>query len=482
MTTPEGMPRVVAVGLGPAGPSLTTPAASAALAAAPYAVLRTGRHPAAEGLPFPTLDHLYEQAVSFEDLYEEIVAAVVASAHHHGGVAYGLPGSPLVLEGTVERLRRREDIMLEVVPALSFCDLAWASLGIDPVAAGVRLVDGESFAAVTAGGGAGPLLVGQCWSRDTLSAIKLSPEDDGPESATLLYHLGLPDELSVEVAWAEIDRTLEPDHLTSLYVPALGSPAGSELVKVAETVRILRQRCPWDREQTHRSLVRHLLEEAYEAVEAIEALPADPAAEASPEQAAHLEEEIGDLLCQVLFHSTLATEEGLFELSDVAATLRTKLVSRHPHVFAGASADSAAHVVAGWERGKLAEKGRSSLMEGIPAAMPALALAAKVERKASGAELGWDATGQPAELPRLLNEVLAASPDAGDQGIGELLFALARLAAAQGGDPEAALRGAVRRFRERFVAAELAAAESGRSLHDLPAGERLALWDGVVTN
>jgi tetrapyrrole methylase family protein/MazG family protein len=436
--------------------------------------LRTRRHPSAEDLPYRSFDELYERASSFEVLYEEIVDAIVVAACEHGNVVYGVPGSPLVLERTVERLRERPEVELEVVPAMSFCDLAWASLGIDPVAEGVRLVDGESFAAASAGGG--PLLVGQCWSRKVLSDIKLSPEDDGPETATILHHLGLPDELVLEVPWAEIDRTLEPDHLTTLYIPALGSPTGSELVRVAETVRILRERCPWDREQTHQSLVRHLVEETYEAIEAIEALGLDPTAE----QAAHLEEELGDLLCQVLFHSTLAAEEGLFQLSDVAAGLRTKLVSRHPHVFAGASADTAAHVVAGWERGKLAEKGRTSLMEGIPAAMPALALAAKVERKATGAHLGWDVTGDVEALGGLLDALLAQGRDQRketDEQLGELLLGLARYASAHGLDPEAALRGAVARFRARFVAVEEAAAASDKPLHELTEEERLALWE-----
>lgn len=468
---------MVAVGLGPAGPELTTPAATDSLAAAPAAVLRTSRHPSAAGLPYPSLDQVYERATSFDALYEEIVLALLALAHEHGEVAYGVPGSPMVLERTVELLRARDEVVLEVLPAMSFCDLAWARLGVDPVSAGLRLIDGESFAEATAAAGVSPLLIGQCWSKTILSTIKLSPEGDEPASATILHHLGLPDELVVEVPWAELDRTIDPDHLTSLYVPSLVSPAGSELVRVAETVRTLRQRCPWDREQTHRSLVRHLLEETYEAIEAIEALSDEPTAE----QSSHLEEELGDLLCQVLFHATLAAEEGLFELSDVASTLRTKLVDRHPHVFGTASADTAAHVVAGWERGKLAEKGRDSLMEGIPAALPALALAAKVERKAAGADLGWGVTGETGELRQLFESVISAPAGAeGTEALGELLLALARRAAAAGGDPEAALRSAVLLFRTRFVAAERAASASGRSLHEMPSDERLELWASTL--
>ena len=107
-----------------------------------------------------------------------------------------------------------------------------------------------------------------------------------------------------------------------MYVPSLEVPVARELMRFAELVRVLRERCPWDREQTHGSLVRHLLEETYEAIEAIEALGDDPAG-ASPAAAAHVSEELGDLLCQVFFHATLAEEEGLFNLADVAEAFTT---------------------------------------------------------------------------------------------------------------------------------------------------------------
>ena len=221
------------------------------------------------------LDHCYEAGATFAEVYQSIVDSLCAAAAEHGSVAYAVPGSPVVAERTVEILRSCESITLEVVPGLSFCDLAWARLGIDPIVSGVRLVDGESFA-IQAAGDAGPLLVGQCWSKAVLSSVKLCFDTD-PGKAVLLHHLGLADEVVVEVPWAEIDRTLEADHLTSLYVPHLEVPIARELSRFAELVRVLRERCPWDREQTHHSLVQHLLEETYEAMEAIELLGDDPA-------------------------------------------------------------------------------------------------------------------------------------------------------------------------------------------------------------
>jgi tetrapyrrole methylase family protein/MazG family protein len=148
----------------------------------------------------------------------------------------------------------------------------------------------------------------------------------------LLHHLGLDDEVVMEVPIEELDRTLEPDHLTSVWVPRLAEPIAPEMARLAELVRTLRERCPWDRRQTHGSLVRHLLEEAYEALDAIDAL-ARAGDDPSRTIVAHVEEELGDLLVQVFFHAALAAESGWFTIADVARAIHDKLVYRHPHVF-----------------------------------------------------------------------------------------------------------------------------------------------------
>lgn len=477
-------PRVVVVGLGPGGPELTTPAAADALREAPVVFLRTARHPAA--LPWlgaggaVALDERYERAQSFEDLYRDIVALLAAAAAEHGSVAYAVPGSPSVAERSVELLRREQALDVVEVPGLSFCDLAWTRLGVDPVNSGVRLVDAESFA-LQAAGDAGPLLVAQCWSRAVLSTVKLS-YDAEPGPAVLLHHLGLEDEVVVEVPWSEIDRTLEPDHLTSLYLPAASAPVAAELTRLAQIVRTLRERCPWDREQTHASLVKHLLEETYETMEAIESLGPSPES-ADLETAEHVEEELGDLLCQVMFHATLAEEEGLFNLADVARRVHDKLVARHPHVFGDVVADSAGAVLANWERNKQSEKNRAHLFEGIPAAMPALARAAKVERKLASYDLGWtttglDAAGLVAALAGLLRIAEWDEPLGGETGeaIGSLLLEQARLIAHRGGDAESLLRHAIDRLGARVVALEAAAGGPGSDLGTLAPERRVELW------
>ena len=207
---------------------------------------------------------------------------------------------PAVVDGSVD---------LVVHPAVSFLDLAFARLGVDPVAGGVTVVDGESFA-IEAAGRSGPLLVAQCWSPSVLSAIKLSVEPAPSDTVTVLHHLGLDDEQILELAWDDLDRSFDPDHLTSLWIPRLDAPVAAELVRLDELVHTLRQRCPWDRAQTHGSLARHLLEESYEVLEAIDEMaavdssPSDQGA-IEEEAVAHLEEELGDLLFQVYFHALL---------------------------------------------------------------------------------------------------------------------------------------------------------------------------------
>lgn len=199
--------------------------------------------------------------------------------------------------------------------------------------------------------------------------------------------------------------------------------------------------CPWDAEQTHSSLVQYLVEETYEVIDAIDA--GDPEA---------LREELGDLLLQVVFHARIAQEEpGGFDIDDVAAGIADKLVRRHPHVFAGAQVADAADSEAAWFALKVAEKGRTSVTDGVPTALPALALTAKLRHRA----LKGGVALEPGEAGA--REVAAAAlADAGDSegALGELIVALVGLGDARGWDVDSAARAAARRYRDELIAAE----------------------------
>jgi tetrapyrrole methylase family protein / MazG family protein len=472
--------RITVVGLGPGDESHVTVHTLAAIDRIPRRFLRTSRHPSAHLVADArSFDDVYESADRFDDVYTTIADALVAAANEHGEVLYAVPGSPLVLERSVRHLLARTDVECDVLPAMSFLDVAYVRLRIDPVEAGVRLVDGHEFATAAAGS-VGPLLVAHTHANWVLSDIKLAVEGArGDEPVVILQRLGTADERIVETTWAELDRTVDADHLTCLYIPELGAAVGSELVRFHELTRTLRDRCPWDREQTHESLVRYLLEETYEVVDALQALdPDDPATDDA------LVEELGDLLYQIEFHSVIAEQEGRFSMADVARTVHDKLVRRHPHVFGHVVADDAGTVVRNWDEIKRAEKGRTSVFDGVATSQPSLSYAFTVQRKAAKVGFDWPSVdGALAKIPEEAAEVVTAAASGDRAGVvdevGDLLFAVVNVARHLDVEPEAALRAATQKFRRRFEGVERLARERGVDLHTADLATLDALWDEV---
>ena len=483
---------ITVVGLGPGSPEHITADTITQIGQIHRRHARTAIHPSAHlVLDAPggaiTHDDLYETADTFADVYAAIADRLIADATDHGHVLYAVPGSPLVLERTVRTLRERSaepdaNFMLDIRPAMSFLDVAWTKLGIDPVEAGVRLVDGHEFATAAADQ-TGPLLVAHTHANWVLSDIKLAVEDaTGDETVVILHAIGTADEQIIETTWAELDRTIEADHLTSIYIPHLAAPVGHHYTRFHELTRTLREQCPWDVEQTHESLIPYLLEETYEVVDALQAL--DDPEHADPD--ADLIEELGDLLYQIEFHATIAEQEGRFTIADVTQGIHDKLVRRHPHVFGdtGSDADDAAAVLANWDEIKQVEKGRTSVFDGIPRSMPALSYAAKVGRKAS--KVGFDWSDVSGAMPKVIEET-AELVEAIDQGdavetdaeLGDLLFAVVNVARHVGVDPELALRRASDKFRTRFEGVEALARGRAFQLKDADLATLDDLWDEV---
>lgn len=469
-------PLVHVAGLGPGPDELLSIATIRLIERIPHRFLRTARHPNAHVAgTAESFDRLYETLPDFDAVYTAIAEELVAASTTHGEVLYLVPGSPLVLEASVARLVGDERVRCVVHPAIGFLDLAWSRLGLDPVEAGVRLIDGHRFA-TEAAGERGPLLVAQVHDRWVASEIKLAHEHaEGDEPVVVLHHLGLPDERVFDVPWAEIDRAVEYDHLTALYVPRLATPIAGSFARLHELARTLRERCPWDREQTHGSLVTHLIEETYEVVDALIALdPDDPATDEA------LIEELGDLLYQVEFHATIAEEEGRFTLAEVADRLHDKLVRRHPHVFGGTLATSASDVESTWDSIKRGERGDgSSMFDGVAAASPALTYATKVQSRAAKVGFDWpDAIGPADKIAEEARELASASsPDDLMAELGDVLFSVVNLARHLGVDAEAALRGSAQRFRGRVETMETLARTRGLELRGLTLAQLDALWD-----
>jgi tetrapyrrole methylase family protein/MazG family protein len=293
-----------------------------------------------------------------------------------------------------------------------------------------------------------------------------------------LQRLGLPDEHVQTVPLADIDRAFEPDHLTSLFVATGDATVAGEFASFVALVERLRGPggCPWDAEQTHHSLRRHVLEEAYEVAAAIEDLPSDAPAGDIPIGAYDgLADELGDLLFQVVIQSVLAAEAGAFNVVDVTRHVHEKLVRRHPHVFGDVHVSGSDEVVTNWEQIKKAEKNATSLVEGITPGLPALLYAQKLYRKATS--IGLDPYAEPdAALHAAVEALARASGDDVEPALGEVLAAVTAVARARGLDAESALLGWSRRFVDRFVAMEHAAAAAGVDLARAEPEQVAAYW------
>ena len=440
------MAKVSICGLGPGGLGQITQATADLLRGPDPVYLRTSRHPSAELAPGATsFDDAYERSESFDDVYQTITDTVIERATADGHVVYAVPGSPLVLERSVRHLRASTDVDVTLLPAVSFLDEVWARLQVDPVDDGVRLIDGLRFA-TDAAGERGPLLVAHVHSSWVLSDIKLAL-DAGPEQqVTVMQRLGTPEERIFDVAWPDLDREVEADHLTTLFLPTMAAPVGYQISRSVEMMRRLRRDCPWDREQSHQSLRKFLIEESYEVLDAIDGLSASTA-DGSAEAYADLEEELGDLWFQILFHAELAAEEGQFTIAEVAEGLCDKMIRRHPHVYEGDDAVDGS-IPANWEQLKQQEKQRGSVLDGIPTSLPALALTEKTLKKAAGVgrEASLDDLGE--SLARFVPE--GSSPD----DVAMVLLTIVELARRQGINTEEALRAKVRRASARFRATE----------------------------
>ncbi len=374
------MPTIRVVGLGPGDEDLVTRRTLRLITDAPVVRLRTRMHPAAAALiDVLSYDHWYDEASSFDDLYARIVQdlAQLAATSPNDEVVYAVPGSPVVAERTVELLRARKDVVVVCEPAVSVIDVACAALEIDPVAQGLRIVD--ALDSVEPFRGPGPLLVLQTYSPEVMSVVatRLHPSTE----VSVLFHLGLRDEEVVVMRARELAGFTKADHLTSLWIEGIRG-VGEAMEDLVSLARQLRAECPWDQEQTHRSLTKHLLEESYEALDALEAFgEAQQRGEVDAELVEHVQEELGDVLYQIVFHAELGDEEDLFTLATIADSLRGKLISRHPHVFGDTEVRDVTDVLDRWETLKQKEKGRTSVIDGVPTQLPALALYTKLLAK-----------------------------------------------------------------------------------------------------
>lgn len=457
---------------------------------------RTYMHPTIEQLKqdipklrIESFDRLYDESDDWSTLYPQMAEEICALAVEQP-VIYAVPGHPLVGEISVQlllKLARARGLSTRIVSGLSFIEPVCNLLELDPFDIGAQIVDATSLAAAWIDGVAGkiiptvPLLVVQVYNRRLASEVKLSLGEFYPDEwpVTLVRAAGVNgDETVIKMPLYELDRNTFANHLSTLYVPPVSELAALRFPETLRTITMRLRRdpdgCPWDRQQTHESLKRYVIEETYEVVEALEERNMDK-----------LAEELGDLLLQVYLHAEIARQADEFTIGDVFEHINAKLIRRHPHIFGDVEVSNAGQVVQNWEEIKRQERASAgvdlqaeSILDRVPQATPALMIAQEYQKRV--VKTGFEFTALQdvyAKLEEELEEIKqATSAEEQLEEIGDLLFMVAKLARFLKVDAEEALRLANRKFRSRFQSMELFARAEERTLNSYSTEEWKNLW------
>ncbi len=477
-------PGITIVGLGPGDASLITRQVWEVLEQAAEITLRTRQHPAALSLPshltVSSFDELFDRTDSLEAILRSIAESILEKGSRDQGVVYVVPGDPSVGDATVEAVKlgaQGAGIPLQIFHGLSFVEPCLRLAEIDGLN-GLVMMDAMDVARRYHPPFPPdlPVLIGQLVNRQVASEVRGCLMNQYPEDhPTLLIHAaGTPQAAVENVPLRGVDSSVRIGAMTALLVQP--APPQTSFESFQETVAHLRapDGCPWDREQTHLSLRKHLLEEAYEALDALDQKSVE-----------HLQEELGDLLLQIVIQVQIATEDGEFQMADVLSGINTKLIRRHPHVFGDVDVENVGEVLHNWESLKEQERkvsgGDRGSLDGVPGSLPALAQALEYQSRAARVGFDWpDVNGVLAKVDEEIKEV--QDEDAGEAQaaeMGDLFFALVNVARWLDIDPEAALRGANQRFKARFARVEAAARSSGTSLSDMDIEALESLWQAA---
>ncbi|MBT2735284.1 nucleoside triphosphate pyrophosphohydrolase [Bacillus sp. ISL-7] len=448
--------------------------------------LRTKEHPVVselekEGLRYTSFDSIYEKHDQFEEVYEEIVETLLQKAESET-IVYAVPGHPLVAERAVQLLLAygpTRDIEISIGGGQSFIDALFTSLKIDPIE-GFQLLDGTSLNAAQLQIDQ-HMIVSQVYDQFVSSNVKLTLMEKLPDDyqVYIVTAAGSSQEIIEKVPLFELDRNVSINNLTSVYIP----PVKEEQIllknfsKLREIIAELRSPtgCPWDREQTHESLKKYLIEETYEVIDAI-----------NHEDIDHLIEELGDVLLQVMLHAQIGEDDGYFSIDDIIEGLSAKMIRRHPHVFGNGQADNAEEVVRNWQEIKKLEKGEvpASLLEGVSMALPNLLRAYELQKKAAKVGFDWQEITPALEKVKEELEEFVNELDGTDEGMarakgefGDLLFAFVNVARFLKIHPEEALFETNEKFTRRFQFVEEKVKGSGRTFEEHTLEQLDLYWD-----
>ncbi|OIJ20516.1 nucleoside triphosphate pyrophosphohydrolase [Anaerobacillus alkalidiazotrophicus] len=449
--------------------------------------LRTKEHPVveqleAEGFTYQSFDHIYENNDQFKDVYQEITSELIEKAKEKD-IVYGVPGHPFVAESTVQLLvqqSKEHNITLEIVGGQSFLDNMFQALQIDPIE-GCQIVDGTELlkAEIQV---RHHIIICQVYDAFIASEVKLTLMDLLPDEyeVTIVTAAGSSQEEIKKVPLYELDRVATLNNLTAVYVP----PVKDETIlyrdfdKLREVIAHLRgpNGCPWDKKQTHTSLKKYLLEEAYEVLDAIDEEDED-----------HLAEELGDVLLQVMLHAQIGEDEGMFTVDDVISSLTEKMVRRHPHVFGEGNLPDSDEVIKKWDEIKRQEKETSgqsdhSFLSGVPKSMPALSRASNLQKKAAKVGFDWDEVAPiwmkvQEEIAEFMIETKQNNSERARKEFGDVLFAFVNLARYYQIDPELALHSTNEKFFNRFAYIEKTLQERELTFAEVDLAYLDAIWE-----
>lgn len=469
------------VGLGPGSEEDLTLKCINALKYANNLYLRTHKHPCVDyikslGIEFKTFDDLYDESESFDEVYEKIARNIV----NLKDVTYAVPGHPLVAEKSVQLIleySKLQGIEVEIIPALSFVDVITNVLKIDPIE-GLKIIDGLELDKQKPDINVGNIIT-QVYSKMVASDVKLKLMEyyDDEQQVFVIRAAGVKElEKVKKVPLYEIDRIEWIDYLTSIYIPPVTKPKKYNFDNLIDLMKKLRSEngCPWDREQTHESLKRYIVEEAYEVIDAIDNYNMEA-----------LCEELGDLLLQVVFHSQIAEENGEFDVKDVINGITNKMIKRHTHVFGEDICETSDDVLLNWEKIKQKEKNINSYtdnLKAIPKVLPALLRSYKVQEKAAHIGFDWDKVDEAIdkvkeELEELIQVYKTQDHENIIEEIGDLLFAVVNVARFFDINPEFALTKTIEKFITRFEYIEKTANKNGKRLEEMTLKEMDDLWN-----
>ncbi len=479
------MGKIYVVGLGPGSVSALTIGAVDRIISGNKNFLRTENHPTIEyfkekNIAYKSYDYLYEREENFDIVYENIVSQLKKELKENGDINYFVPGNPLVAEKTVDLLLEEKDLEVEIVSGMSFIEPMIELVKRDPIN-GLKIVDGSVFTTQMIDINV-DIIITQVYNQRILSDIKLIlSEIYGDEYKVYLIHGAGVESLEEKnlLPIYELDRNPNIGVLTSLYIPKIEEKNKKtfDFNDILDIMLLLRSKdgCSWDIKQSHESIRRCVVEEAYEVVDAIDKGDLEG-----------LVEELGDLLLQVVFHSQIAFEEGEFNIYDVTSTLAKKLIYRHPQVFTENKVEKSEELVYNWNRLKYAERNIASFTDKLKdiKGLPALMTSYKIQDKAGEIGFDWeDIKGPLDKIMEEYEEVIEAMDEHGpgspelEGELGDLIFASVNLSRFLKVDPEISLNRTNKKFIKRFEFIEKELQNQGRNLEDSNLEEMDALWN-----